>query len=303
MRGNCPLCPASSLRPFLRGVRDHEYGVAGEFAFSRCPRCRLLVLQPQPTLEQLKTYYPPDYHGFHTAGGGIVSGLYRVVHELRFREILRLAGPTGRLLDVGCADAPYFDLLRERHPGLDCVGLEFKEEIAALGRSRGRKIVTGTLADFPDPGPFDLVIMNNLIEHVLDPIDEMRRAGALLRAGGHILLETPNLASGDFLLSRRFWGGLHAPRHTFLFSPGSLRLLAERTGFEMVDCACLLNTDHWGLSVQNFLQSHPLTRTALRRGRAWYYPFLLFAFIPLNLVQMLMGFAGAIKATFRKKSG
>ncbi len=297
----CPLCRSRKLRPYLDDTRDWEYGVDGRFGFLRCPECRLLVLNPMPTLEDLKGYYPDHYHGFHTSRGGIVSQLYRVVYEIRFREYARLCGEQGRLLDIGCADAPYFDLLGERFPRMECVGIEFLDRVAQRGRDHGRRIITGTLSDLPPDELFNLIVMNNLIEHVLDPVSEIELACRHLKPEGSIILETPNHESFDFVLFRRFWGGLHVPRHTFLFSPRSLRSLAHLTGFELESCTHLLNTDHWGLSVQNLLQSMPATQVPLNHGRSGYYPFLLFAFLPLSVLQKILGFGGSLTAVFRKR--
>ncbi|MCP5104465.1 MAG: class I SAM-dependent methyltransferase, partial [bacterium] len=228
------ICKNKNSRQVLSGVRDLEYGVEGAFDFNRCPGCGVLALSPMPSLEDLKSYYPEDYHGFHTSGSGIISFLYRLVYVLRFREYERLVGKTGQLLDVGCADAPYFDLLKKQYPGMNLSGVEFKDEIAAKGREKGRRIITGTIMDLDAEEQYDLIIMNNLIEHVIDPLKELEKAYLLLKPGGYVILETPNTDSWDYYLAKKHWGGLHAPRHTYLFSYPSINRLVSRAGFELV---------------------------------------------------------------------
>ena len=49
--------------------------------------------------------------------------------------------------------------------------------------------------------------MNNLIEHVRNPVQELRKAGPLLKSGGVIFIETPNTDSWDFKFFKRYWGG------------------------------------------------------------------------------------------------
>ncbi|MFH1563279.1 MAG: class I SAM-dependent methyltransferase [Nitrospirota bacterium] len=288
------------MKLVIKKVHDWEYGVLGEFDFYQCPICGLMVLFPMPTLEELKTFYPEDYHGFYTSDVGVISFLYRLVYYFRFQEYLKLVGQRGRLLDVGCADAPYFNLLREQCPEIECVGIEFKDEIATKGRAKGRNIITGTFSDLPDSETFDLIIMNNLIEHVLDPVHEMQLAHAHLKKEGYLILETPNYESWDFYLAKKFWGGLHVPRHTFLFSPCSLALMSSKVGFVLQKTFYLLNTDHWSLSVQNFLQNFSTFRCPIKKGRTWYYKYLLFAFIPLNYLQKLFRRTGVIKAVLKK---
>lgn len=298
MTEKCPLCSVR-LDQALSHVPDYEYGIDGDFDFLRCPACGLLVLTPQPDIEQLKSAYPPHYHGFHTRVTGLVGLLYRLVYALRIRTYGSLLPQGGRLLDVGCADAAYFDSFSKASPDAALEGVEFIDEIAQRARERGYRVVTGVLADMKGAEPYDLIIMNNLIEHVPDPVGEMKTAVSLLRPGGYIVVETPNTDSWDCLFASRWWGGLHVPRHTFLFGPTSLDTLALQCGLRLTSRTFQLNTDHWALSVQNRLQSSPITQRPLTRGRTWYYKWLLLAFLPLNFVQAWLNKSGSFVSVYR----
>lgn len=299
--GHCPLC-AVRLAPAFAHVPDYEYGAEGDFGFGHCAECGLLVLTPQPGIEQLKAAYPPHYHGFHTGAKGLVGLLYRLVYGLRVRAYGRLLPRGGRLLDVGCADAAYFDALVKARPDVVPEGVEFIDDIAQRARDRGFRVVTGTLADMKDAEPYDVIIMNNLIEHVTDPVAELEQAVRLLRPGGHIVVETPNTDSWDYVVAGRWWGGLHVPRHTYLFGPVSLDRLAALCGLRLASRTFQPNTDHWALSVQNRLQATASTRRPLTRGRAWYYKWLLLAFLPLNIVQAWLRKSGSFVSVYRRTS-
>ncbi|MBM3251601.1 MAG: class I SAM-dependent methyltransferase [Candidatus Omnitrophica bacterium] len=296
----CPLCKGEPLTPALSDVRDLEYGMDGKFNFYGCPACNLLVLLPLPSLEDLKNAYPDDYHGFHTSETRVISYLYRLLYFFRLGEYKQLIGEKGNLLDIGCADAYYFDLLKQRFPKINPYGIELKDEIAEKGRKKGRNITTGTIDNFVSGIKFDLIIMNNLIEHVLDPVKELERAKSFLKPEGYIVIETPNKDSWDYILMKKFWGGLHAPRHTYIFSTSSLNDLVSKSGFKLVKTNFLLNTDHWALSIQNFLQSTMVFCANLENGRAWYYKYLLFLFLPLNILQFLFRKTGSIKMVIKK---
>ena len=139
MNDCCPICASGKLQAIFDGARDWEYGVKGLFDFKCCVNCGFLILSPMPSIEQLRLFYPSSYHGFHTSDAGLVTLLYRVVYYFRFREYKRLIGNGRRLLDIGCADAPYFDLLKKSFSEIDSTGIEFKDEIAEKGRKLGRK--------------------------------------------------------------------------------------------------------------------------------------------------------------------
>lgn len=79
---------------------------------------------------------------------------------------------------------------------------------------------------------FDVITLNHVIEHVSDPIELLRSCYRLLKLGGQLWLQTPNI---DSLGSRRYgrhWRGLEPPRHLVLFDPVSLRSALHQAGFQ-----------------------------------------------------------------------
>lgn len=298
---HCILCNGE-LSLTVPEVKDWEYGCQGIFNFYGCPGCGIIALNPQPNVEELKSYYPPEYHGYHTLSRGFTGFIYNILYLNRIKEYVNLAGFKGKILDVGCADAAYFGLLKSRCRDIELVGVEFKDDIAQLARSKGFNVLTGTIFDVNYSEYFDLIVMNNLIEHTLEPSNELKKACSLLKKGGTVVLETPNINSWDFFLMGRFWGGLHVPRHTYLFSISSLSKLAGKAGLNVNCVEYLLNTDHWALSIQNLLQDNRYLRCRLKKGRAWYYKYLLILFIPLNLIQLCLRKTGSMKVLLKKCS-
>src|SRR5207244_5463137 len=117
---------------------------------------------------------------------------------------------------------------------------------------------------------FDLVIMNQLIEHVRDPIAVLHRVARALRPGGHLFVETPNLDSLDArLFRRRYWGGYHLPRHFHLFDSKSLPRLVRQAGLTPIGLKPLVCPQFWIISLQNWLSDRG--RRAL--GRRLFRPF------------------------------
>jgi 2-polyprenyl-3-methyl-5-hydroxy-6-metoxy-1,4-benzoquinol methylase len=137
--------------------------------------------------------------------------------------------------------------------------------------------------------------MNNLIEHVRDPVQELIKARSLLKDNGVIFIETPNTDSWDFKVFNRYWGGLHTPRHTFLFNPISTYSVCKLTKLKVEKFLFPISTDHWALSVQNLLQSKKLFNSNLKNGRTWYFKYLLFLFIPINFIQKFLGKTGSME--------
>jgi SAM-dependent methyltransferase len=293
----CVLCGEKESHVVVSGIRDWEYGFPGEFEHRRCARCGVVQLHPFPELPELIQAYEVDYHGYASAGdkGPLYQLLYKAGDAALRRHLGRHLRPGAKVLDVGCGSGEM--LARLRALGIeDLNGIDFSERAVALARDRGINAYRGTFADYPaEPQSHDALFMNNYLEHTLDPAAELRKARDLLRPGGMLFGEVPNFDSVDRALFGRFWGGNHAPRHTFQFSPGTLAAQLRAAGFTDVRVRQQLNTTHFALSLQNWIEHLRGGSSRLRHGRASYYGLLLLLLIPVNLICALLGRSGVMK--------
>lgn len=297
---NCRICQSTDVSKLFSGLTDLEYDVPGRFNFYQCGTCQTIFLFPTPTIEELLSFHPDTYHGYNTPVSKLTQFLIKLNLKNRSRLYKKIIGSEGEILDIGSADGHHFTILK-KFGNWQFSGIEFNDRVAQLGRKKGFNIETSTIETsiFPK-GKFDLIIMNHLIEHVTDPNETLKAASALLKKDGYLIGETPNIASLDFYLTRQYWGGLHTPRHTFLFNPKGLKVLFEQNGFKLKQISHKLDTSHWALSLQNFLQSKNITKTKLKLGRTFYYPFLLLMLLPLNMIQKIFRATGIIQFICQK---
>jgi SAM-dependent methyltransferase len=297
----CLLCGSRAFETLVRAGVDYEYGVEGATDVVRCRGCGLAVQDPRPRQSALAAYYPEEYANYAEPGSRITRALIRLTELLDARQTIRLIGRTGRILDVGCADGHYLDAIAG-HGQWELHGTDISAAAVAHAGSKGHRVHAGALEDL-DLGRdvFSLVRMNHLIEHVVDPFATLDKARELLRPGGWLVGETPNIACPDFRLLKRYWGALHLPRHIFFFDPRTLRVALARAGFTEVRISFTLMTTGWALGVQNYLQSR--RRRSLRHGRIAGYPLLLVGFVPVLLAQKAARASTMMRFTARKPSG
>lgn len=108
------------------------------------------------------------------------------------------AGPQGRsLLDLGCDAGERSLWIAERTGAGDVHGIEIAEDRAQIAASRGVHVEIADLGGrFPyDDQSFDLVVSNQVLEHVVDTDNFVREAYRVLRTGGRAVISTENLAS------------------------------------------------------------------------------------------------------------
>jgi SAM-dependent methyltransferase len=265
---HCPVCTGPLGAPLL-GSPDRLHRTPGVFSIARCESCGVGVTLPPVAPAQLAAFYPGGYgaYGFPTGALGLCSA---VIRGLQARRALRTAPlaqlaqmPAGRLLDIGCGRGDLGTWFVRR--GWTAVGVEPSAEACALARARGVDARVGTLAEAQlEPRAFDAVVFRQSLEHVLDPVSDLRRAHAALREGGVLVVSVPNFGCWQ---RRRFggrWFHLDLPRHRFHFDAGALRGALARAGFEDVRILTSSSTAGLPASIQYRLAGRCLFPDGLR---------------------------------------
>jgi SAM-dependent methyltransferase len=302
---DCPICASDRTTVAHRDVTDLEYFVAPprHFVVHGCQACGSEFLSPRPTESELPSFYPPDYHAYNENHSGVARLLVEGRSRLRARSYGRLIGHGGgRIFDVGTGDCRHFDELR-RHLDVECVGVEIQPEVAAKGRARGYEVIDGSLesADISShAGRYDIVSMNHVLEHVVEPRATLLRSYELLRPGGHVVGQIPTVSSWEKQLFGRNWGGYHYPRHLQIPSRTGLTDLLTETGFGEI---AIRSAPHiqTTISMQNTLVRrgwHP----TMHYGKTPLYGALLVASLPYETVAWICDRGGIIDFCARRPS-
>lgn len=300
---SCPVCGSGRVHLHRSDVVDFEYGVRPdrEFRIARCDDCQSDFLTPRPTVAEIASFYPDDYHAYHDDHSGVARLLVSLRSRARassYREMIGSEG--GRLFDVGAGDCRHFDALKP-YCSLEFSGVEIKPEIAEKARARGYDVETGTLEEMDlarHLGRYDIVSMNHVIEHVLDPREMARRAFAILKPGGRALGQLPARDCWEESLAGRCWGGYHFPRHLQAFSYGGLARCLTEAGFVDVKVRSAPHVQA-ALSVQNTLISKGW-KPSMRFGKTPVYSWIILAVLPFETVAWLAGRGGVMDFSARK---
>lgn len=149
----------------------------------------------------------------------------------RLKDLKRFA-TKGRLLEIGCSTG---EMLSAAKDSFDVFGVEADSASSKIVSQRGLQCFNGALADakFADAS-FDVAAMYHVIEHFPSPRAELTELHRILKPGGWLAIETPNIANVWFRLLGARWRQF-IPDHIFFFRPQTIRRLCEETGFEVVE--------------------------------------------------------------------
>jgi SAM-dependent methyltransferase len=236
MKRRCVLCDGScELR--LAGLYDDRHGYPGRFDLLECAGCGHRQLDAAFSDTELARLYREYYPRRDAPAADITpqpetAGLRAWLdgdRSLAFRWVPRNV----RVLDVGCGFGRALAYHQAR--GCDAWGVEADENARLAAEKLSVRIRIGSFdpAMF-EAGSFDVVTMDQVIEHAADPVRFLGGAASLLRAGGQLVLSTPNSRGWGAGLFGRKWINWHVPYHLQQFSRRSLRLLARKAGLEVV---------------------------------------------------------------------
>src|ERR1700730_2156654 len=234
---SCPLCGGDSTEtlyvPWNTSVDPREVlsasgGVRGTQHIVKCSECSLIYANPRPSPEVVVDSYASAVDEIYV---GAASG-----REQTFRRCVRLVeaySAKGKILDIGCAAG--FFVKAAQDAGWDARGVEPCRWLADYGTNRlGVKIVSSTLAEagFEDAS-FDVVTMWDVLEHVTDPPADLKEVFRILRPGGLLVVNYPDVGTWQAKLAGKHWWFFLSVHLTY-FTRDTIKAMVTKAGFE--DC-------------------------------------------------------------------
>jgi len=236
----CPVCGGDHHREHLRVPDRFALDDPALFVLVSCTDCGMIFLNPRPVeSESVRYYQHTEYLPFSSTKEkrSITDRLYGMIRALNLRWKTRLirrvrAGAVpGSALDVGCGTGEFLAALRGQ--GWEVTGVERDETAALWAREHFRLPVTTGDPDAlkPGSGPFELVTMWHVLEHLYQPATALRRIASFLADDGLLLIAVPNATGRDARFYKADWIAYDTPRHVSHFSATSLPALLARAGF------------------------------------------------------------------------
>jgi len=222
----CPACAMRTAHRFLYAKNGCDV-----LECLRCGLARAQAMAFDPAAYYTRGYFSGDEPDGYADYLGAEPVLRR--EFARTVGFIRRFRPSGNLLELGCA---YGFFLNEAKRHFTVSGIELSEHAAAYCRRQGLAVETGDAEAIGRNvrGPFDVIVMLDVIEHLPDPHATMDLVAGALAPGGIVVLTTGDFGSPAARALKSGWRLMTPPQHLWFFTPASLERLAWRAGLKVV---------------------------------------------------------------------
>lgn len=254
----CPICGSEE---YLQNIGEVHANGKTSLESAYCTRCEHRFHRKFPAVEWLQEYYSEKFESSRGTVSDIESvpiatlSTYRRlrsklgalirygtaharpnrIHDFCLGVTKPDAGyyriNTGirKVLEVGCGNGLNLNFFKDL--GFETYGTESNPVRVAECRSRGLRVFPSDIDGFKTVehfAPFDFIYSSHVLEHVIDVDSHIRQVAAMLRQGGFVYVETPDL-SGESLVYQT-----HTVFHVHTFSLASMLRLLAKHGLEAV---------------------------------------------------------------------
>ncbi|MBD2464421.1 class I SAM-dependent methyltransferase [Oscillatoria sp. FACHB-1407] len=204
-----------SLITFFCNVRAFKEEV---FQVWRCPDCS--------TIHCLNVVDLKHYYNDYPFAQAKLSNQLKLCYKNLYQQLVKHGlSYTDSILDYGCGSGLFVKYLRQQ--GFSkCYGYDPHACQEEFGNSAILR-----------KGPFNYILLQDVIEHVEDPHVLLSELDALLAPGGYILIGTPNAANIDLSQPHisDYYNSVHVPYHLHIYTRQSIEYLARQQGWIGVD--------------------------------------------------------------------
>jgi 2-polyprenyl-3-methyl-5-hydroxy-6-metoxy-1,4-benzoquinol methylase len=281
----CLISDSVILKP-LKGYEQHYLVKSSPLGFVFCSRI--------PTTQELIVHYETTYSR---------NDYLSDITVKRYHELLDGFEPykrTGKLLDIGSGIGHFLNEAKKR--GWEVYGTEYTDEAIQKCEALGIRMQQGKLdPSWYEESSFDVVTSIEVLEHINNPVEEIRNISRILRPGGLFYFTTPNFNSIERYLVKSEYNVIHYPEHLSYYTKRTVDYLLRNNGFKKLR---LLTTGvsltriktSLGKSQEDYVSptsSDEKLRTELEKNR-----FLQFTKTLLNGILNITAFGSSLKGWY-----
>jgi len=216
----CPLCKKKS-RDFKLWIKTDEGDII------KCNECGLGFLSNEIEYNYTENYNSPSYYKLLIRLQGELSRRY----NKQLKEINKIANKQGKLIDIGCSIGLFLN-------SATSFGFEpYGYDINKINLNKAKQffaintLLDNYLEDKKYKNLFDVATMWDVLEHLKDPVEYLSKLISIVKPGGLLVVQCPNMESYEFFKFGNKWNWLTPGDHLQFFTTTTLARVVAAAGF------------------------------------------------------------------------
>ena len=207
-----------------------------------CKNCGLIRTNPYYTQNTIEEFYNNEYRIIYDGDFYLNEENFNKKFESRksygkkilmeISKIQNLSEINGKIVyDIGCSLGGILASFQD--VGAKCYGCDFNEKYVSYGNSRGLKLFVGDYKTLLNNGKADIIVINHVLEHIINPIEFLNGIKNILKNDGMLFIAVPLIEN----IKRDYKSNLFLylqNAHVFNYSMLSLKYILECCGFTII---------------------------------------------------------------------
>ncbi len=226
----CPLCQSTSI--------SYKYTIKSfrsDFQIDQCRECGFIFTNPPFSDNTIESFYSKNYFNGNAEYFYIdereIKRYSAYVWDKRVDK-LHSYNSEGNFLDIGCSFGGFLESADRYYSPY---GIEISTYAAEFSRKKfGESIHTGTIENhsFKD-NFFSIITMIEVIEHLKNPDNTVKRCYEMLKDNGILMIQTANMDGLQAKMQKEDYA-YFMPGHLSYFTKNNLTLLLKKNGFRKI---------------------------------------------------------------------
>lgn len=219
-----------------RKITSHKQQfIVNEYSILKCTQCGLGSAKIKKNLNFKEIYDKSYFEGGKSDGYLNYHGSKNVL-KIEFNsiknQILKYKPKLGtNLLEIGCA---YGYLLETFSPLFKVYGIEISDHAINICHKKGLNVINADQArSLNNIGIFELVIMLDVIEHLIDPDNIFQQISACTKKDALLIISTGDFDSIVSLFFKKYWRLMTPPQHLWFYNKKSITKFLDNYGFRV----------------------------------------------------------------------
>jgi 2-polyprenyl-3-methyl-5-hydroxy-6-metoxy-1,4-benzoquinol methylase len=223
---NCPACD----------VKEYNLEFTKEgFKYVKCNQCQCTYVNPVPTSELLYRFYDKfeSLQYFYEEILLPTKNERKKIFKERVNKLGNFVDKGASILEIGSSIG--FFVGESLAQGYKISGVEPNTKLVNYVREKFRvEIYQGLFEDVVINDKFDVVVMWEVIEHIVDPITVLKKASNVLNHKGIFVATLPNYGGVEYRVVGKEHEMIEAPSHINYFNLDNIAKLLDRAGFRLI---------------------------------------------------------------------